>query len=126
MIATLVLVLLVAAQLAFQAGWIVAVVVPLAALVAAALGLAARMMLRRLNKNLTTYCVTVLVMPISDTLRSEIRSNAHLMTRWIDVTNCTFIVAGSLTSPPVAGRVAPAGSSSGRVPISLTSHRAEP
>jgi adenylate cyclase len=48
-IAALVLVLLVAAQLAFQAGWIVAVVVPLVALVAAALGLAARMMMRRLS-----------------------------------------------------------------------------
>jgi len=48
-IAALVLVLLVAAQLAFQAGWIIAVVVPLVALVAAALGLAARLMMRRLS-----------------------------------------------------------------------------
>jgi CHASE2 domain-containing sensor protein len=48
-IAALVLVLLVAAQLAFQAGWIVAVVVPLVALVAAALGLATRTLIRRLT-----------------------------------------------------------------------------
>jgi CHASE2 domain-containing sensor protein len=48
-IAAVVVVLLVAAQLAFQAGWIVAVVVPLVTLVAAALGLAARVMMRRLS-----------------------------------------------------------------------------
>jgi CHASE2 domain-containing sensor protein len=48
-IAALALVVLVGAQLAFQAGWIVAVVVPLVALVAAALGLATRTLIRRLT-----------------------------------------------------------------------------
>ena len=46
-IASLVLVLLVVAQLAFQAGWIVVIVVPLVALAAAALGLATQALIRR-------------------------------------------------------------------------------
>ena len=48
-IAALVVVLLGAAQLAFQVGWIFAVVVPLVALVAATLGIVARMLIRRLS-----------------------------------------------------------------------------
>jgi CHASE2 domain-containing sensor protein len=47
--AALVVVLFAAAQLAFQAGWIIAVVVPLVALVAAAVGLAVRTLIRRLS-----------------------------------------------------------------------------
>ena len=48
-IAGLVVALLLVAQLAFQAGWIIAVVVPLVALVTAALGLAIRALVRRLS-----------------------------------------------------------------------------